>query len=176
MKRDDLRHQKTQKKNTTNQSFNMFQYRPQRKGSKLNSGLKNRMRGLPHSRPFWVSEINFSRLTLLEIIWSWIQNVNQGYSISIDFNPWFLIRDRTLCYLMLGFTRFMMRWVPLKFYQRLGSPKLYASWRPFGFCIHVLFSCGSRLHTFDKVCKEHIGSSTLLFHFGSTVRSNAGFH
>ena len=51
----------------------------------------------------------------------------------------------------------------------------YVSWRPFWCCVHVhiLSSCGSRLHTFDKVCKEHIiKSSTFCFHFGSTV----GFH
>jgi hypothetical protein len=38
---------------------------------------------------------------------------------------------------------------------------------------HISFSCGASLHTFDKlikICKEHIESSSLCFHFGSTMR------
>ena len=81
-------------------------------------------------------------------------------NIMSDPSPWYL---------------FNLRCMSHGFYEEIRVSEISMSVEGLRRCsqVHILFSCGSRLHTFDKVCKEHIiKSSTFCFHFGSTV----GFH
>ena len=66
--------------------------------------------------------------------------------------------------MMLDFTRFMMQWVPLKFYQEVRVSETLCQLKAFWILCSFLFLFGSSLRAFDN---EEIRVSVILCQLGA---------